>query len=83
MGKLKSAMEERKKVIEMIQKVRSKEANTEPVKKEKRVRRSAEHIIRKCVCPVDGCGKSYGTEGCLAQHIKIKHPNEDNDNPPS
>ena len=24
-------------------------------------------------CPVEGCNKSYGMEGTLNQHIKIKH----------
>ena len=33
MANLKSAMEERKKVIEMIEKVRSRESNIEPVRK--------------------------------------------------
>ena len=25
------------------------------------------------MCNVEGCGKSYGSEGSLNQHLKIKH----------
>jgi hypothetical protein len=40
----------------------------------KRIRRCANEIERKNECPVEGCEKSYGTEGSLAQHVKFKHP---------
>ena len=39
----------------------------------KRQRRGAKDIMRLYKCPVDGCSKSYGMEGTLNQHIKIKH----------
>ena len=41
--------------------------------KRKRCRRNAQEIARQFKCPVKGCGKSYGMEGTLTQHIKIKH----------
>ena len=39
----------------------------------KRNRRNAQQIARRFRCPVKGCQKSYGMEGTLTQHIKIKH----------
>ena len=26
------------------------------------------------MCPVTNCEKSYGTEGSMAQHMRLKHP---------
>lgn len=42
--------------------------------KKKRHRRSAREIERHFKCPAETCPKSYGSEGSLAQHIKLKHP---------
>ena len=42
--------------------------------KRKRHRRTATEIERHFVCQVDGCTKSYGSEGSLNQHMKLKHP---------
>eukprot|EP01016_Furgasonia_blochmanni_P040705 TRINITY_DN5215_c0_g1_i10.p1 TRINITY_DN5215_c0_g1~~TRINITY_DN5215_c0_g1_i10.p1 ORF type:complete len:230 (-),score=20.81 TRINITY_DN5215_c0_g1_i10:61-750(-) len=42
--------------------------------KKRRFRRTATEIDRHYRCPVDPCQKSYGSEGSLNQHIKIKHP---------
>ena len=39
--------------------------------KEKRFRRNAGQIIRDYVCKT--CSKTYGSEGSLNQHIKLKH----------
>jgi hypothetical protein len=41
--------------------------------KKRRVRRIASEIPREYSCYVEKCGKSYGTEASLTQHIKIKH----------
>jgi len=40
----------------------------------KRHRRTANEISRHYVCPIEDCPKSYGSEGSLNQHLKIKHP---------
>ena len=41
----------------------------------KRHRRTATEIARHYKCPLVGeCHKSYGSEGSLNQHIKLKHP---------
>lgn len=40
----------------------------------KRCRRTAEMIEKKHRCHAPLCGKSYGAEGSLQQHIKLKHP---------
>ena len=42
--------------------------------KKKRHRRTATEIPRHYKCPIEDCPKSYGAEGSLNQHIKIKHP---------
>ena len=46
----------------------------EPSEKKKRSRRGAEEIERKYKCHVHNCEKSYGSEGSLNQHIRLKHP---------
>ena len=42
--------------------------------KKKRHRRTATEIARHYKCPIEDCPKSYGSEGSLNQHIKLKHP---------
>eukprot|EP01016_Furgasonia_blochmanni_P056935 TRINITY_DN97_c0_g2_i9.p1 TRINITY_DN97_c0_g2~~TRINITY_DN97_c0_g2_i9.p1 ORF type:complete len:192 (-),score=20.58 TRINITY_DN97_c0_g2_i9:227-802(-) len=42
--------------------------------KKKRFRRTASEIDRHYRCPVEPCQKSYGSEGSLNQHLKLKHP---------
>ena len=42
--------------------------------RKKRFRRTAGEIERHYRCPVETCQKSYGSEGSLNQHIKLKHP---------
>lgn len=46
-----------------------------PVNEEKkrRKRRNASEIERLYRCRAEGCGKSYGSEGTLSQHLKLKH----------
>ena len=43
-------------------------------KKTKRHRRTALEIERHYKCTVITCGKYYGSEGSLNQHMKLKHP---------
>ena len=38
------------------------------------MRRNADEIQRYYKCTVKVCGKSYGSEGSLNQHYKLKHP---------
>jgi hypothetical protein len=40
----------------------------------RRFRRRANQINRTYFCPLNTCRKSYGSEGSLNQHMKIKHP---------
>jgi hypothetical protein len=42
--------------------------------KGKRMRRNADEIERYYKCSVKVCSKSYGSEGSLNQHYKLKHP---------
>jgi hypothetical protein len=39
-----------------------------------RHRRAAMEINRHYRCPIESCSKSYGSEGSLNQHMKLKHP---------
>ena len=39
----------------------------------KRFRRTADEIERHYRCPVETCQRSYGSEGSLNQHLKLKH----------
>jgi hypothetical protein len=41
----------------------------------RRLRRTASEIYRHYKCPVKVCQKSYGSEGSLNQHMKLKHNN--------
>jgi hypothetical protein len=41
--------------------------------RKKRHRRTAGEISRSYECPITECARSYGSEGSLLQHIKIKH----------
>ena len=41
--------------------------------KKKRHRRTATEIARCYKCPIEDCPKSYGGEGALNQHLKLKH----------
>ena len=38
------------------------------------MRRNADEIERYYKCTVKSCAKSYGSEGSLNQHYKLKHP---------
>ena len=42
--------------------------------KRKRHRRTATEIQRHYKCQMADCHKSYGSEGSLNQHMKLKHP---------
>lgn len=44
--------------------------------KRKRHRRTATEIQRHFKCLNPECNKSYGSEGSLNQHMKLKHPEE-------
>lgn len=41
--------------------------------RKKRFRRTADEIDRHYRCPVEICQRSYGSEGSLNQHLKLKH----------
>ena len=45
------------------------------VVKQKRKRKKKDAVARKFFCKIGECGKSYGTENSLNQHMKLKHIN--------
>jgi hypothetical protein len=42
--------------------------------RQKKKRRRRDEIERKFTCMVGDCSKSYGSEGALKTHVKLKHP---------
>ena len=49
-------------------------ANNLEEERRKRFRRTAGEIDRHYRCTIESCQKSYGSEGSMNQHIKLKHP---------
>jgi len=49
------------------------DVGSEDSAKKKRTRKRKEEVERAFECPVGGCGKAYGSENSLNQHLKIKH----------
>ena len=43
------------------------------INKQKRKRKKKDEVTRKFFCKIGDCGKSYGTENSLNQHMKLKH----------
>ena len=43
------------------------------VVKQKRKRKKKDQVMRNYHCKIGECGKSYGTENSLNQHMKLKH----------
>jgi len=48
--------------------------NLQNSSKKKRHRRTAAEIERNWKCEIPNCNKSYGSEGALKMHMKLKHP---------
>jgi hypothetical protein len=46
----------------------------EAPERKKRFRRTANEIEKGYTCEMPRCSRSYGSEGSLLQHIKLKHP---------
>jgi len=82
---MKDLVTEKNELLNKLAKLekRSKELNDtktldqDAEDKKKRFRRTASEIDRHYRCPVDSCQKSYGSEGSLNQHVKLKHPTFD------
>lgn len=71
--RLRKALEEKKELADAIASFEMID-RSENEDKKKRVRRCANEIERKYVCPVEECQKSYGTDSSMAQHLRLKHP---------
>mmetsp|Transcript_23828 Transcript_23828/g.33389 ORF Transcript_23828/g.33389 Transcript_23828/m.33389 type:complete len:303 (+) Transcript_23828:196-1104(+) len=65
-------------LIIAITEISSSFIKTKPKKK----RRKAEQIDRKFPCDYPGCPKSYGSEGALKTHKRLKHPDLPSDQIP-
>lgn len=46
----------------------------EAPERKKRFRRTANEIEKTYHCEAEKCNRSYGSEGSLLQHVKLKHP---------
>lgn len=71
---LKTSLEEKKELGDRIFEMEKNQKNTSQEEKKKRHRRCANEIAREFYCKAPKCGKSYGSEGSLFQHMKLKHP---------
>eukprot|EP00831_Metopus_contortus_P032304 TRINITY_DN2612_c0_g2_i1.p1 TRINITY_DN2612_c0_g2~~TRINITY_DN2612_c0_g2_i1.p1 ORF type:complete len:295 (+),score=54.45 TRINITY_DN2612_c0_g2_i1:80-964(+) len=86
---IKKLVADRSRIVEKLQKIKEEELNEEKslgssrafeigdrsqISKQKRHRRMVIEIERHYTCPNPTCFKSYGSEGSLSQHIKLKHP---------
>ena len=48
----------------------------EAPERKKRTRRTANEIEKQHLCEMPRCNRSYGSEGSLLQHMKLKHPDK-------
>ena len=82
--KLQELMIKKNKYKKCLNNHESKENNNPFLKNElsnifinnKRRRRKKCQIIYKYKCKFNNCNKKYSTEGCLNQHMKLKHNNK-------
>jgi len=79
MNELKDEKDELMVKLEQLEKRRDElqrsQSDYNPLEeKKKRFRRTAGEIERHYRCPIMSCQKSYGSEGSLNQHLKLKHP---------
>lgn len=79
-AKATSEIRQLKSVLKMQSNEARPERQSERMKTEersseikKRNRRTAGEIARHYICSVSTCAKSYGSEGSLHQHMKLKH----------
>ncbi|KAL4432745.1 hypothetical protein ABPG74_011566 [Tetrahymena malaccensis] len=76
-NQVKELLQEKNDLLQKYQKLEKRQLDTQQSlaeEKKKRHRRAAHEIERHYKCPQETCQKSYGSEGSLAQHIKLKHP---------
>ena len=82
-NELGNLIDEKNKLKQYIARLERKNRKLHPTKSKnfvndlytnrKRHRRGKNEIKRSFMCIYPGCGKTYGSEGSLNQHIKIKH----------
>ena len=63
--------ENKRKVLTQVEKLDPEQHY--PSGRKRHVRRCANEIEKSLDCPYMECGKSYGCEGSLNLHIKVKH----------
>jgi hypothetical protein len=76
-NQVKLLLEEKGQLSSRLGKYEDDEFNSQSERnadKGKRMRRNADEIERYYKCTVKSCAKSYGSEGSLNQHYKLKHP---------
>lgn len=79
LDRIKDSLDHKEEIVRKLKKVKNDEPE-KPIKKvevadgkKKRNRRLASDIDRTYLCPMPKCSRAYGKEGCLSQHIKLKH----------
>eukprot|EP00826_Nyctotherus_ovalis_P031779 TRINITY_DN2552_c0_g2_i5.p2 TRINITY_DN2552_c0_g2~~TRINITY_DN2552_c0_g2_i5.p2 ORF type:complete len:169 (-),score=31.65 TRINITY_DN2552_c0_g2_i5:134-640(-) len=80
-NQLRVIVDERNKLAQILEREESGQRDSEMSgrndwsgESRKRRRRTADKIQRHYRCPVANCNRSYGSEGSLNQHKRLKHP---------
>lgn len=68
---LQALILEYKNLTNKLERLQAHSMTEVSIQKRKRHRRAAEEIDRHFCC--EQCGKAYGSEGSLNQHVKLKH----------
>ncbi|CAD8115794.1 unnamed protein product [Paramecium primaurelia] len=72
--KIKELLKEKTEILQKLEQLEKDGNNQSFEERKKRLRSLASEIQRNFECPLSRCGKKYGSEGSLNQHIKLKHP---------
>jgi hypothetical protein len=75
-SQVKQLLADKSELAGRLERLEEREEDSSDVtgEKSKRHRRTASEISRHYKCALASCQKSYGSEGSLNQHIRLKHP---------
>mmetsp|Transcript_34151 Transcript_34151/g.38795 ORF Transcript_34151/g.38795 Transcript_34151/m.38795 type:complete len:234 (-) Transcript_34151:2-703(-) len=73
MNQIRKAIQETTKMKERLDRIDKSNKSQEEKERKRHYRRLACEIDRLYSCPYSGCEKTYGSEGSLNLHMKIKH----------
>ncbi|CAD8203820.1 unnamed protein product [Paramecium pentaurelia] len=71
---VKELLKEKSEIQQKLDTLEKEGNNHSFEERKKRQRSLASEVQRNFECPINMCGKKYGSEGSLNQHVKLKHP---------